>query len=179
VRGGVYAQRQAADHRQSGSTQGRRERAGIGEPLRRRVAAANDGQAPAVEQLDATAEVEQDRRIGAVEQSLGVVGVGQGEDAPAWFDGPIQRRVYLGACVMGVQRTRGTVADDGGQGAVAGGEDRIGQAEGVEQAALALAAQARDQRQAQPGAQSLCVWVQGLRTRSPGTTGRLTSITRA
>jgi len=46
------------------------------------------------------------------------------------------------------QRARNIAAYDGRQGAVAGAEDRFGQAEGLEQTALALAAQARNQRQA-------------------------------
>ena len=70
VRRGVDAERQARDDDPAGLAQVRREGARVVEPLRRRVAAADDRHRRRLEQLDPAAHVEQQRRVGAVEKQL-------------------------------------------------------------------------------------------------------------
>ena len=68
MRGGVDAEREAGDDGQARLAQRAGERLGVALALRGGVAAADDGERGALQQLDAAARVEQRRRIGDLEQ---------------------------------------------------------------------------------------------------------------
>lgn len=81
---------------------------------------------------------------------------------------------------MVLKLPRGLFADEGGDRREAGLEDVFGQPEGAEESALALAADAGDERQAQPVGQTGGVdgSGQGVRTVSLTLTGAVASTTR-
>ena len=172
MRGGVDAQRQSADDGQAGAGQDGGEGFGGGFALLGGIAAADDRQRRPVEQFEAALDESQYRRIGGIEQRLRIGGVGKGDDVVARPGRPFERGVDLALAVVGQQPLGEGGADHGAQGAGAGGKNRFRQAEGLEQPAPAFAADAGNQRQAQPVAQrdvdGHALGTQGVRTVSPG-----------
>ena len=111
MRGGIDAERQATDDGEARLRQRSRKRFGVGVALRRRVAAADDGDARPVEQLRAPLDVKKRRRIGGVEQAPRVFGVGQREDAVLRRLRPRQRCFNRLGGIMGQQAFRGGTRD--------------------------------------------------------------------
>jgi hypothetical protein len=97
--------------------------------------------------------VEQHRRIVGGQQALRVVGIGQGQQPVAGLRRPLQAGVHTGAAVMTQQALGQRQIDHGGKRALAGLEDRLRQAEGLEQVAPGFTADAGDQRETEPGSE--------------------------
>ena len=134
VRGRVDAGGEPADDREARRRQRDRERLGVGAALRRRVAAADDGEGRPAEELAPAEAVEHRRRVADLEQRSRIVGVVPGDEVAVRLREPGERgREALGRRA-GVER-----GGDCGRGNAppalrrGRGEDRRGTAECAQQ----------------------------------------------
>jgi hypothetical protein len=160
VGGGVDPQRQAGDDAQAGAGQRLGEGFGIGPALHAGVAAADHRQRRRGQPRRIPFYIEQQRRIGNGGQQRRIAGLAQrqhrmaGRVLPA--QGGIEQASEIGkGCGRRRlrQRLRHGRADVGAHGVEAGGQDRFGAAEGVEQDAGRARTDAGRAVQAQPGGQ--------------------------
>ena len=193
VCGGVHAQRQARDDREPGAGQGLGEGARILAALRRRLAAADDGERRAREQLAAPHEEQDRRRLGRLQQRGRIVGVVPGEELVPGLGEPGAQPVEHGAFRGREQAIGRGLRAGGGELGARRPEQGRGTAEALEQRTEGRGRQLRD-GDARPGFQAVVERHgpgreppargrrprgQGLRTRSPTRTGSVLLTSRA
>ena len=150
MRRSVDAQRQSADDQQAGVGQRSGKALGVLQALRRRIAAADDGQCRTVEQIEPAANIKQGRRVWNFQQRLRILGVGQRHDVLMVALRPCAGLLYQRLIVGIEQQAGGLAADDAAYGTVSSGKNRLRQSEGGEQFALCLTANSGNQRKSQP-----------------------------
>ena len=101
--------------------------------------------------------IEQYRRVVRRQQALRVVGIGQGQQVVAGLPRPIECELDLGRAFVSQQAFGQGLFDDSRKLARPGVKDGLWQAEGFEQGAPGFAADARNQREAQPGSEFVAV----------------------
>jgi len=155
VRRGVNAERKPADYGQAGVGECPGKDFGIGQALRGRMAAADDGQRRTREQIDAPFDVEQRRGIRNLQEWPGIAGVREGQHViagvlqPGAYDG---NGLFLPALL---DRGRHRFCDMPRERGTARRQRLLGPAKSSEHAAHAFAAQTRGKAQPEPGGEIL------------------------
>ena len=121
MRGRVDAERQAAHDRESGCRQRARESSRVGDALRRRVAAADDGERGPREELPPAHAIEDGRGVADLEQAPRIVGVVERDEvmsgasshasaaARRFASGPVSTS-FAGAAATTLRRCAGVAA---------------------------------------------------------------------
>ena len=159
VRGAVDAEREAARDGPARFRQRPRERPRVREAAGGGIARTDDRDRGAREHLAHADRVQQRRRVGRAQQLRRVVGVGHRDQVVVVGAGPVERTgdPALALGIAMAQRGGELRAGDVFEQAAAGLEDRVRQAEGLEQRACRDRADARRQREPQPAGE--IVWI--------------------